>query len=137
MDDADIRVGDAERRQVADALQQHFVAGRLTSEELTERVERAMAARTRGDLAALQQDLPPLAPVAAPEPSAAAPRAPEPAPAGWPTDVRTHAGGYAVVIVMLVVIWLLTTPGGYFWPIWPMLGWGVAVALHALARRPG
>src|SRR5207244_8137411 len=27
-------------------------------------------------------------------------------------------------------IWA-ATGGGYFWPIWPILGWGIAVACHA------
>jgi signal transduction histidine kinase len=40
------------------------------------------------------------------------------------------------IVVLLTVIWALTTPGGYFWPIWPLLalslvvgipGWVVAV----------
>ena len=39
-------------------LQRHYVAGRLTSEELGERVSSALAARTFGDLAALLHDLP-------------------------------------------------------------------------------
>jgi hypothetical protein len=31
----------------------------------------------------------------------------------------------------LTVINLLTNPG-YFWVIWPALGWGIALASHAL-----
>jgi hypothetical protein len=30
---------------------------------------------------------------------------------------------------LLVLIWAVTSPGGYFWPIWPMMGWGVALLL--------
>lgn len=40
-----------------------------------------------------------------------------------------HAGVYAAVMVLLVVINLITSPGT-LWFIWPMIGWGVAVALH-------
>ena len=29
----------------------------------------------------------------------------------------------------LVVIWFLTSPGGYFWPMWPALGMGIGVVL--------
>ena len=139
MDRSNLRVGDAERQRVADTLQQHFVAGRLSSEELSERVRQAMAARTQGDLDTVLGDLPPL-PAPAPDEAAAPAAAASPVdstPAGpWGArDVRAHATSYALVMVLLVAIWLFTTPGGYFWPIWPMLGWGFAVAAHAFARR--
>lgn len=38
---------------------------------------------------------------------------------------------YVVVLCVLTVINLLTNPG-YFWVIWPALGWGIALASHAL-----
>jgi hypothetical protein len=142
MDQSDIRVGDAERRRVADDLQRHFVDGRLSSDELTDRVRQAMAARTQGDLDALVRDLPALppptaAPAPAPAPTAAAPEPASLERAGaWDRrDVRAHATSYALVMLLLVAIWFVTTPRGYFWPIWPMLGWGFAVAAHALARQ--
>ncbi len=141
MDRSQLRAGDADRRQVADELQRHYVEGRLTSDELQERVRQAMAARTFGELDALLRDLPP--PPAAPPTSPAVetrvaeqPAAPAPASPLVPPDVRANAVSYALVMLLLVAIWLFTTPGGYFWPIWPMLGWGFAVAAHALARRP-
>jgi Flp pilus assembly protein TadB len=59
-----LRVSDAERAQVADALSKHFADGRLDQAELDERVQRAMAAKTRADLAGLFDDLPPLEPAA-------------------------------------------------------------------------
>ena len=31
----------------------------------------------------------------------------------------------------LIAINLITTPGGYFWAIWPMLGWGLGLGFHA------
>jgi fatty acid desaturase len=42
-----------------------------------------------------------------------------------------HALVYAAVIGFLVVIWALTDFGGYFWPIWPALVWGVGLGVHA------
>lgn len=45
---------------------------------------------------------------------------------------RIHLTTYAVINIFLVTIWLVTGMG-YFWPIWPMLGWGVGLALHAFA----
>lgn len=43
-----------------------------------------------------------------------------------------HLGAYVVVNAMLVGINLLTSPD-VFWAIWPILGWGVKLAAHALA----
>ncbi len=45
-------------------------------------------------------------------------------------DFRTHALVYVVVNALLVVIWAFSG-GGYFWPIWPMAGWGIGLVLHA------
>jgi hypothetical protein len=57
-----MRVSDAERTEVADALSKHYSDGRLDQEEFNERLQKAMAAKTRGDLGGLLTDLPPLAP---------------------------------------------------------------------------
>ncbi len=58
-----MRVSDADREQVAERLREHFAAGRLTSEELDERVAAALNAKTVGDLRAVTADLPEPAPV--------------------------------------------------------------------------
>jgi hypothetical protein len=55
---AEVRVGDAERQDAASQLQDHFAAGRLTWDELDERLGVAWAARTAGELSALFTDLP-------------------------------------------------------------------------------
>ncbi|MFC6085129.1 DUF1707 SHOCT-like domain-containing protein [Sphaerisporangium aureirubrum] len=54
----DLRIGDAERDEVMDALREHFAQGRLTHEELDERLGAALAARTSGDLRRVLADLP-------------------------------------------------------------------------------
>jgi DUF1707 SHOCT-like domain len=58
-----LRLSDAEREEAARALGEHYAEGRLTLEEHSERVERAYAARTRGDLPTLFADLPGGSPV--------------------------------------------------------------------------
>jgi hypothetical protein len=58
MDDASLRVSDADREQAVVALRGHLLAGRLTLEEFSERVEAALRARFGGDLAQVQEDLP-------------------------------------------------------------------------------
>ena len=54
----ELRVSDADREATVVRLREAGGEGRLTLEELAERVERADAARTRGDLDALTADLP-------------------------------------------------------------------------------
>jgi hypothetical protein len=63
-----MRVGDAERQQVADALSTHYSEGRLDAVEFNERMTQAMGAKTRADLSGLLTDLPGSAPAAAPPP---------------------------------------------------------------------
>lgn len=53
-----LRVGDAERDEVASALHEHFARGRLTRAELDERVTAALSAKTVGDLRKVTDDLP-------------------------------------------------------------------------------
>jgi hypothetical protein len=56
--DESLRVSDAERDVTLRALGDHAAVGRLTLDELEERSGRALAAKTRGELAALTSDLP-------------------------------------------------------------------------------
>ncbi|HMD93324.1 MAG TPA: DUF1707 domain-containing protein [Trebonia sp.] len=53
-----MRVSDAEREAAATELREHYAAGRLTLEELNERLDKALAAKTRADLNGLMTDLP-------------------------------------------------------------------------------
>ena len=55
---AELRVGDADRRGAVAELQRHYVDGRLTTDELDERVAQALSARTFGELAIPLNDLP-------------------------------------------------------------------------------
>lgn len=53
-------------------------------------------------------------------------------------DFRSHVFIYVVVNAMLVVIWAVTG-SGFFWPIFPLLGWGIGVAANAwdvYGRKP-
>jgi Domain of unknown function (DUF1707) len=56
--DPRIRAADADRDRVVDQLREHHAAGRLDVEEHHERMERALSAKTFGDLDALMADLP-------------------------------------------------------------------------------
>ena len=61
--DYDLRIGDAERDAAMAQLREHFVAGRLTFDELTERIDLALTAKTQGHLNRLMADLPRPGPV--------------------------------------------------------------------------
>ncbi len=56
--DDSLRVSDAERDATLRTLGDHAAVGRLTLDELEERSHRALAAKTRGELATLISDLP-------------------------------------------------------------------------------
>ena len=43
-----------------------------------------------------------------------------------------HARTYVIINAFLVSIWAMAG-GGYFWPAWVILSWGLAVVLQAMA----
>jgi len=45
-------------------------------------------------------------------------------------EFLAHLLAYVLVNVLLVVIWAVTG-AGFFWPIFPILGWGIGLAFHA------
>jgi hypothetical protein len=57
-----LRISDHERQEFIDQLTRHCAEGRLTFEELDERIARAWSARTQAELRPLGEDLPALAP---------------------------------------------------------------------------
>lgn len=73
-----VRIGDAERQSAARDLQQHYADGRLTWEELDERLQVVYQARVEDELTPLFADLPALPP-----------------PPGPPATVRSRAEGLA------------------------------------------
>ncbi|MGO8960425.1 MAG: DUF1707 domain-containing protein [Streptosporangiaceae bacterium] len=61
--DPNLRIGDAERTEIADRLARHFSDGRLDEAEFSDRLDRAMRAKTKADLTGLLADLPDTDPV--------------------------------------------------------------------------
>jgi hypothetical protein len=43
-----------------------------------------------------------------------------------------HLVVYLVVNLVLNLIWLLTMPGGFYWPMFPLLIWGIGLVFHAV-----
>jgi hypothetical protein len=46
-------------------------------------------------------------------------------------DFWPHLLVYVMVNTLTVVIWVMTDPGGFFWPIFLIAGWGIGVVMHA------
>ncbi len=46
-------------------------------------------------------------------------------------DFHGHVLIYTLVNAFLVVIWAVTNPDGFFWPIFPIVGWGIGVIMNA------
>jgi hypothetical protein len=114
-----LRVSDADRREVTDALCQHFGDGRLDEEELNQRLELALAAKTGADLAPLLADLPQLHDA---EAATARPR-------------RRHGPGWILLVAVatLALAWtLLHAAEGMLHP--PVTWWVAVIAVLLVVR---
>ena len=45
-------------------------------------------------------------------------------------DLQAHVIAFVLVNALLNGIWLLTGPGDFYWPMIPLLGWGIGLAFH-------
>ncbi len=44
--------------------------------------------------------------------------------------LQAHVLAYVMVNLFLNAIWLLVMPGGFYWPVFPLLGWGIGLAFN-------
>ena len=111
-DGPDLRASDEQRERAAQEIREHFAAGRLTDEELSQRVQAAYDARTEHDIKAVLADLPKL-------PATPAQRKAELAARRGELQRRLvqEAGGGAGAFVICSGIWLASGATGFFWPI--------------------
>jgi hypothetical protein len=103
-----IRISDADREQVTSRLREHFAEGRLTSEELDERVSATLNAKTFGELRGILADLP--------EPGPLGPQ-PQPVPSRWnarPVYYRRGPRFFPVALLILFAALVLPGPGWAF-----------------------
>jgi hypothetical protein len=111
--DRTLRASDADREQVVDQLEQHTIAGRLTTDEFEERTQQAYAAKTMGELDALHRDLPAVAAT-----SAVSFRRRR-----WDLTKRSmqETGGSLGLFFVCTVIWAASGANGSFWPVWTLV----------------
>ena len=127
------RAGDQDRQRTADVLALATGQGHLRLDELDERLAAVWSATSTAELAVLERDLPHHVRAEHARREAAL-HARTMARAGLPGHLRS----YVAVMVLLIGIWLAVGLGGggwYPWPVWPALGWGVAVAGQVRAAR--
>lgn len=127
----DMRVSDEDRHAVVDELRVHFGVGRIDLAEFEDRTNAALAARVRGELDPLLDDLPYLRqqaggpPVRQREPSSGA-------------AFRVHVRLWLVLSAFLIAIWAGTSVVAEtsipFWPVFPIAGIGLTVGIHAALR---
>ena len=134
----DLRASDADREMTVEVLRQNAGDGRLTLDEMTERIDHVYAARTLGELDVLVHDLP------AAKPSArAGAMLPIGVTPGFVPGARRRrrrtvawlAIRLAIINVALIVIWFATGfhhAGTDFWPIWPLVVSAVWLSLRAV-----
>ena len=141
MPEPHLRAADADRAAVAAQLGEQMSAGRLSVEEYDERLARAYAARTYGELEALTADLPRPVPQP-PAPARAAPRAGHVPACGWSGGPSREAAwrNWAVTAVIVLSVWIATSIGSgdlqYPWPIWVIGPWGAVLLAQTLGRSP-
>jgi Domain of unknown function (DUF1707) len=113
----DLRVGDAERTRVTEALHDHFAQGRLTRDELDERLDATLSAKTYGDLRRVTRDLPGPEPVARPGPPTA-----EPAVSVAPLLGGRRPGGLPLLPLAIgVFVATVLLSGGTLWALFGVL----------------
>jgi hypothetical protein len=116
-DDPNLRVSDEQRDRAAQEIREHFAAGRLTDEELSERVNAAYSARTERELQSLLADLPKLPASPAQQKAEMVQRRRD-----LQRRLLQQTGGGLSLFVICTVIW--ASSGGHrgqFWPIWVLL----------------
>jgi hypothetical protein len=125
-----IRVSDADRERVTTRLRDHYAEGRLSAEEMEERITAALSAKTFGDLRRVMADLPEPEPAGAGGPGGRlGPGAPVAAgwagpgwagpgwgPAGWRGrgPVMVRRGPRFLPLVLVALIAAIAIPGAGF-----------------------
>ncbi|SEH50070.1 2TM domain-containing protein [Mycolicibacterium rutilum] len=123
------RAGDADRGRTAHLLGLALAQGYLEMPEYETRLQTAFSAGTRAELRGLTADLP-VDRLRRDDPARR-----EAVHRAVRRSVRFHVAGYLAGSLLMLGIWLvvgLTAGLWYFWPVWPIMGWGIGVVSHAI-----
>lgn len=54
------------------------------------------------------------------------------------SEFWSHLAAYVLINALIVTVWFAVADGGFFWPIFPLAGWGIGLFFHAMDvfRRP-
>ena len=114
---SELRVSDEQRERAAQELREHFAAGRLTEDELSDRVQTVYSARTEQELQTLLADLPKLPATRQQQKAELAERRRE-----LRLRLLQETGGGLGLFVVCTVIWAAAgAHHGSFWPIWVLI----------------
>ncbi|MDL4776277.1 MULTISPECIES: DUF1707 SHOCT-like domain-containing protein [Thermomonosporaceae] len=141
----EMRASDADRDRVAASLREHCAQGRITTEELQERIEAVFEARTLGELDQVTADLPEEDLYDHPFPVAQKGTASVPArrPSGGGIELRGSAAmwsAWAAVSGINLTIWLIMALTGtlvFPWWLWIAGPWGVVLLVNTIRARRG
>jgi uncharacterized protein DUF1707 len=128
----EMRASDADRDKAAAALREHCAQGRVTVEELNDRLESVYSARTLGDLQRVTADLPEEDLYELPVPSWRSSTPARGVSGGTVQWTRMRAGWatYGSVNLVCFVIWLITAVSSgvwYPWWLWVAGPWGAVM----------
>ncbi len=120
-DTPEMRISDAERQDVIRRIQSAYAEGRLDTSELEERLEVTHRSKVSSDLTRVVADLP--------DPP-------------QPLRVRANSDRWTAALIqwkpllaaplICTLIYLITSPGDYYWPIWVWFGVSVPVIFSVL-----
>ena len=130
------RASDADRDRTAAALSEHLAAGRLTQDEFDERLDKAYAAKTLGELDDLMADLPGTGLGQLPDTSVRRsagnppltgqrpPGSVQAGPGRFSPAWRAAWGSWLAISLFFLVIWLVSGASGGPWFLWVALPLG-------------
>ncbi|HWE55160.1 MAG TPA: adenylate/guanylate cyclase domain-containing protein [Acidimicrobiales bacterium] len=118
---------DEDRVRVLNLLR--TASSRLGLDEAERRMDAAVKAPTKAELALLVWDLPDATSASPPD------VAPPKVSALRSLAFRLHGTTYGLVNAMLIGIWGITDSNHLFWPFFPIAGWGIGLGAHAVVAR--
>ena len=146
--DPKIRASDADRDRTAAALREHLAAGRLTTEEFDERLDKVYAAKTFGDLDDVMADLPRTdleqpadaslhgAGSSPPVPGQRSGGPIEPSGSRFSPAWRAAWGSWLGISLLFFVIWLVSGASGGLWFLWVPALMGVGLLGRWISGAP-